>query len=102
MNDSRSHTLGGARKVAGSRCIYRVGEVRRAFCIVYSGVGGNIYHQVRSVSADRCVDLSAVSYIAVSMTQADKVETRGCRPEKLDAELSRCARDKRAHYSLRI
>src|SRR5687768_1078054 len=102
MNDSCSHTLRAPRNVAGSRCIYRVGEVRRAFCIVYSGVGGSIYHQVRPMSTDRCVDLGAVSDIAVSMTQAYNVKTRRCRPEKLDAELSSCSRDKRAHYSLRI
>jgi hypothetical protein len=79
-----------------------VGKVRRGFRIVYGGVGGSIYHQVRPMSADRCVDLSAVSYVAVSMTQADNVKIRRCRPEKLHAELSSCSRDKRAHYSLKI
>jgi hypothetical protein len=49
-----------------------------------------------------CVDLLWISDVALAVTEAEYIKVWRCCPEKLDSELSRGPRDKRAHYSLRI
>jgi hypothetical protein len=79
-----------------------MGNLRGGFGGVDRSVGSSIYHELRTMSPDCCVYLRPVGYIALTATKAGYLKPRGCRPEKLDAELPSGSHDERAHYSLRI
>jgi hypothetical protein len=102
VNDSRSRAFGASRNVAGSRCVYGVGDLRSCFRSVYSRVSGGVYNDLWPMSLDCRPDLATDSYVTVAVTEPDNLKTRRRRLEKLDAELPTGSHDKRAHYSLRI
>jgi hypothetical protein len=102
VNDSRAHGFGGPCNVARTGRVDGIRHRRLTFRFIYSGKGGRVYHHVRLVSRHRRVDLCLIGDVALLVTKADNFDLGGRCPEKLDPELSRSSRDKRAHYSLRI